>query len=186
MAFSRTHRKLRSMIRKTPLIISAAILGGAAVGAPIALSSSAEATSGAGVGAAVRAVHTARDSGRPYDLERDRFRGNPVWEVDVSRRSGSPRELKISADGRRVVHRKRTDWSDDAERVRDVKIGFAKALRTAATRANGRLTDAELDREQGRLVWSATFERGATETEVDVDAMTGAVVRVRSEHDDDD
>lgn len=173
------------MIRKTPLIISAALLGSAAVGVPVALSSSAATTSGDGVSAAVRAVHTARESGRPYDLERDRFRGDRVWEIDVSPRSGAPRELKISADGRRVVDRKRTDRSDDAARVRDVKVGFAKALRKAATRAEGRLTDAELDREHGRLVWSATFERGATETDVDVDARTGAVVRVRTEHDDD-
>jgi hypothetical protein len=183
MAVSRTRRKLGPMIRKTPLIIAAAVLGGTAAAAPAALSSAVD--SSGNVAPAVRAVQTARESGRPYDLERDRYHGNRVWEVDVSRRSGAPRELKISADGRRVVHRKRTDWSDDAERVRDVKIGFTKALRTAATRADGRLTDAELDREQGRLVWSATFERGATETEVDVDATTGAVVRVRTEHDDD-
>ena len=48
----------------------------------------------------------------------------------------------------------------------------------------GRLSEAELDRERGRLVWSVTFERGATETEVEVDARTGKVVRVQSERDD--
>jgi uncharacterized membrane protein YkoI len=172
------------MTRKTTLAAgAAAIVGIAAVPGPA--TSSPTATEAAhGVSAAVRALHTARDSGRPYDLERDRHRGRRVWEVDVTSRSGPPKELKISADGKRVVHRKTIHDSDDAARVRDAKVGFATAVRTAAKRASGRLTEAELDREHGRLVWSATFERGATETDVDVDARTGKVVRVRSEHDD--
>ena len=59
-----------------------------------------------------------------------------------------------------------------------------RALRIAARRAHGRLTEADLDTERGVLVWSVTFERsGDRETEVDVNARTGRVVRV--EHDDD-
>jgi uncharacterized membrane protein YkoI len=172
------------MTKKTPAFLSAvAILGASAVAVP-AMSAPSSSSSATGVSAAVRALHTARDTGRPYDLERDRYRGRRVWEVDVAPRSGAAKELKISANGKRVVHRKTVRDSADARRVRKAKVSFAAALRTAAKRASGRLTEAELDRERGRLVWSATFERGNIETDVDVDAKTGKVVRVHSEHDD--
>ena len=172
------------MTKKTPAIVGAvAVLGATAVAVP-AISSPAASSSASGVSSAVRALHTARDSGRPYDLERDRYRGRGVWEVDVAPSSGSPKQLKITRNGKRVVHKKRIHDSRDAARVRNVKVGFARALRTAAKHASGRLTEAELDREHGRLVWSATFERGDIETDVDVDANTGKVVRVHSEHDD--
>jgi hypothetical protein len=133
---------------------------------------------------AVRALETARDVGRPYDIERDRHRGRGVWEVDVAPRT----ELTISADGKRIVRRRAIERSDDAARVGDAKIGLAAAVRSAQRRASGRLSEAELDREHGRLLWTATFERGETETEteteVDVDAATGAVLRVHTERDD--
>jgi uncharacterized membrane protein YkoI len=52
-------------------------------------------------------------------------------------------------------------------------------LKTAAGRASGTLDGADLDRERGTLVWSVSFDgAGDQETEVDVDARTGKVLRV--------
>jgi uncharacterized membrane protein YkoI len=140
------------------------------------------------VAEARRAVHSAAAAvrhGRPYDLERDR-RG---WEVDVAvPGSARPHEVQVSADGRRVVaHRRDDSGSDDAAKARQATVGFERALRVAARRGSGALTEAEIDRDRrGRLVWQATFERGATETEVSVDARSGNVTSVRHDRDEDD
>ena len=68
---------------------------------------------------------------------------------------------------------------DRSTRVAAARVSLATALKTAAPRANGTLTDAELDTERG----TARVERRAsTTTEVEVDARTGKVVRVN--HDD--
>lgn len=143
------------------------------------------------VSAARRALATARKAvrhGRPYDLERDRFRGKSVWEVNVASGSQRPYEVLVSANGRKVVHRHRDDHrSDDATKGRHAKVGFRRALRIAARRGSGALSEAEIDRDRsGRIVWTATFKRsGGAETEVAVDARTAKVVSVRHESDDD-
>jgi uncharacterized membrane protein YkoI len=175
--------------RPLAIVVAVAALGAAGVitfAESQAASPSARAAS-AGTGSAVKALRTAAKAaaGRPYDLERDRHRGRRVWEVDVAKRAGRASELVISADGTRVVKRHRTHRSDDAAKARRASIGLAKALRTASRRASGTLTEADIDRTRGgRLVWSVTFERGQIETEVDVDARSGKVVRVQTEHDD--
>jgi uncharacterized membrane protein YkoI len=176
-----------------PVAIAAtAVLGTiGAAGAAIAIAapqspSAAAGGSDAGVGAAVKAVRTAAEAGRPFDLERDRHRGRKVWEVDVATGPGRAAELLISADGRQIVRRGTARPSRDAGHALAARVGLATALRTAGGRATGRLDDADIDRRGGRLVWSATFEQRGAETEVDVDAASGTVVDVRSEREDDD
>jgi uncharacterized membrane protein YkoI len=142
------------------------------------------------VSSARRAVSTAHEAvrhGRPYDLERDRHRGAAVWEVKVATRSGRPYELLVSDNGRKIVDRRRDDdRSDDARRARHAKVGLRRALGIASRHSSAPLSDAEIDRHRGRIVWTASFERGRTETEVIVDARTGRVLDVRHETDEDD
>jgi uncharacterized membrane protein YkoI len=124
---------------------------------------------------AVRAVQTASKgtSHKAYELDRERNR----WEVTFA--DGT--QKLVSLDGRRVTGSKRDDRSSAAASAR---VSLATALRTAAPRANGTLTDADLDRERGTLVWSVNFEAsGDRETEVEVDARTGKVLRVTQDDD---
>jgi uncharacterized membrane protein YkoI len=141
------------------------------------------------VAAARQAVRTARRAagyGRPYDIERDRHRGARVWEVKVASGTARPYEILVSRNGRKVIGRHRDDHrSDDARKAQRAKIGLSRALRIAGRHGSGAFTDAEIDRHRGRLVWTATFERGRTETEVALDASTGRVVDVRRDTDDD-
>jgi uncharacterized membrane protein YkoI len=176
-----------------PIAITATALTGVAATAGTALAIAATpppapvaGTAASGVHAAAKAARTAADAGngRPYDLERDRHRGKRVWEVDVARASGRSAELLINADGSTVVRRGTTHRSDDADRARQAKTSLASAVRTAGRRAAGTLTEAEIDRKRGRLVWSVSFERRGTETEVDIEDRTGNVTSVRTEHDD--
>ena len=64
------------------------------------------------------------------------------------------------------------------------KISKADALATALTQApNGTVKDCELEREHGKLIWSIglTTPDSKDLTEVNVDALTGAVVNVEHE-----
>ena len=150
------------------LAAGAAALGGGTVAVTANAASSVD---------AVRAVETASRgiSHKAYEVDRERNR----WEVTFA--DGTERHVTL--DGRRVTATRRDD--DRSTRVASARVSLATALRTAAPRANGTLTDADLDTERGTLAWSVTFEgTGDSETEVDVDARSGKVVRVT--HDDDD
>jgi uncharacterized membrane protein YkoI len=61
------------------------------------------------------------------------------------------------------------------------KISKADAQATALTKVpNGTVKDCELEREHGKLIWSFGFTTPDSKdiTEVNVDALTGAVVNV--------
>jgi uncharacterized membrane protein YkoI len=66
----------------------------------------------------------------------------------------------------------------------EAKISKADAQVTALTKApNGTLKDCELEREHGKLIWSFGFTTPNAKdiTEVNVDAITGAIVNVEHE-----
>jgi len=149
------------------LAAGAAALGGGIVATTASAASSTD---------AVRAVQTASKgvSHKAYELDRERNR----WEVTFA--DGTQRHVTL--DGRRVTATKRDD--DRSAAAASARVSLATALRTAAPRANGTLTDADLDRERGALVWSVNFEAsGDRETEVEVDARTGKVLRVTQDDD---
>lgn len=121
---------------------------------------------------AVRAVQTASKgvSAKPYELDRERNR----WEVTFA--DGTQKH--VSLDGRKVT---KTTRDDRESEVAQARVTLVTALRNAAPRAgNTNLTDADLDSDDGQLVWTVGF---ANDTDVDVDARTGKVLRV--DRDDD-
>ena len=147
--------------------------GAAAVGGGVAVATTATAASSTN---AVRAVQTASKgvSHKAYELDRERNH----WEVTFA--DGTQRH--VSLDGRRVTATKRDD--DRSSAAASARVSLATALRTAAPRASGTLTDADLDRERGTLVWSVNIEAaGDRETEVEVDARSGKVLRVIQDDD---
>ena len=73
---------------------------------------------------------------------------------------------------------------EDPKLLAKAKITRAAAEKTALTKApDGTVKDAELEEENGRLVWSFDFTRPGTKniTEVQVDALTGKIVLVEVE-----
>lgn len=139
-----------------------------------------------GVTQARRALQTATSrvpNSRPYDLETERHRGQPVWEIKVASTTRQANEMYVSADGRRIVRNpQRIRFDGDARRVLEARVSLASALPTAASRAAGRLSEAEIERTwRGVLVWEVEFRRsGDRETEVVVNANTGVVIAVRA------
>lgn len=92
-------------------------------------------------------------------------------------------------------HKDEDDDDDEKEEVekvsseerRQVKITPEQARRTALARVAGRIVEEELEKERGVIVYSIEIrdEKGKV-FDVEIDAMTGAVVRVEKEDDDDD
>ena len=73
---------------------------------------------------------------------------------------------------------------DDPRLLAKAKITKAAAEKTALTKApDGTVKDAELEEENGKLVWSFDIARPGTKniTEVQVDAITGKIVLVEVE-----
>lgn len=68
-----------------------------------------------------------------------------------------------------------------------VKISIERARETALERVSGTIIEEELEKEKGRLVYSIEI-RGADQKvyDVEVDAITGEIVRVEEELDDDE
>lgn len=121
---------------------------------------------------AVRAVQTASKgiSAKAYELDRERNR----WEVTFA--DGTQKH--VSLDGRRVTKTTRDDRDSEVNQARITLIG---ALRAAAPRAGDtRIEDADLDDDDGRLVWQVSFSK---DVDVDVDARTGKVLRVEKDDD---
>ena len=121
---------------------------------------------------AVRAVQTASKgmSAKPYELEKERKH----WEVTFA--DGT--QKLVTLNGSKVTKTRRDD-RDSA--VNQARTSLVAALRAAAPRAgNTTLTDADLDDDDGALVWQIGF---ANDTDVDVDARTGKVLRVEKDDD---
>ena len=74
--------------------------------------------------------------------------------------------------------------STQAQLQKQAKVTREDATKTALARVpNGKVKEAELEREKGKLIWSFDIATPGTKdvTEVQVDAMTGDIVSVEKE-----
>jgi uncharacterized membrane protein YkoI len=105
------------------------------------------------------------DAGMTYDI--DLVEGESVLELEASSGGGEVRQ---------------TDTDDDAEDVADAREAQVSASDAITTALDGRsdrvLDEAELDRHDGRLIWSIDLDdaQGADAEKVRVDASTGETV----------
>ncbi|WP_052424214.1 PepSY domain-containing protein [Nonomuraea candida] len=109
--------------------------------------------------------------------------GGTRWEVQVVGKDGTEHQMDVEAG--KVVTGPTTEEEDAAdktkhrERVAAAKLDYAKAADAiAAAVPEGRVTELNLDTEQGKTVWEAdVVTPDGTKHEVAVDAATGAVTR---------
>jgi uncharacterized membrane protein YkoI len=72
----------------------------------------------------------------------------------------------------------------DAQLMKEAKVAKIRAEQTALARVpNGKISSEEIERENGKLIWSFDIAKTGTKniTEVQVDAITGAVCSVKVE-----
>jgi len=89
-----------------------------------------------------------------------------------------------------IVQEKDDDGEDDEvspEEMKRVKISAEQARRTALERVGGTIVEEELEKENGKIVYSIEIRDANQKVfDVEVDAETGAIVNVEEEDDDDD
>lgn len=88
------------------------------------------------------------------------------------------------------MQEKDDDGEDDevsSEERKAVKISAEQARRTALERVAGTIVEEELEKENGRIVYSIEIrDKNQKVFDVEVDAETGAIVKVEEEDDEDD
>lgn len=74
-----------------------------------------------------------------------------------------------------------------AKMMKEAKISMEQARKTALERVKGTIVEEEIEREKGRLIYSFEIRDADRKIqEVEIDAMTGALIGVKQEDDDDD
>lgn len=109
------------------------------------------------------------------EIELDREDGVLVWEVRIG-----TSELYIDANDGTVIQTK-TD-NRTVTPAAQPKITLEKAVEIARGETQGDITKVELDTEDGVLVWEVRIG----DSEVQIDANDGSIVKVKADHDDDD
>ncbi len=128
--------------------------------------------------AAVRVALFTIPGGAVIEVERDTYKGRPVWEVLVRDPNGRGIELNIDPTTGSIVKR---EWEELPWYVRDSApaVDITTAMTKALTAAPGIIDEAELElRTDGRLVWEIEIvTANGREIEIYVDATTGEIVR---------
>jgi uncharacterized membrane protein YkoI len=84
-----------------------------------------------------------------------------------------------------VAHHKKASPSPTAMAAA-CKISLATAIETALAKVKGRALNAETEIENGKALIEVTIVSDGKVWEVEIDAVTGAVIEVEQEDDDDD
>lgn len=79
------------------------------------------------------------------------------------------------------------DKDKESFQTMSAKVTMEEAIQTAKTKFPGRVMEAELESEDGALVYEVEIVSASGETqEIEIDAQSGKVLSNESEHEDDD
>jgi len=105
------------------------------------------------------------------------------WEVQVVTADGTEHEVEVSGDGGTIVSgpREKSEDADDRAKHRDrvaaAKLSHADAVEAINDAVPGRITELNLDSENGATVWEAdVIDSDDVKHEVTIDAGTGEVL----------
>ncbi|WP_147262994.1 PepSY domain-containing protein [Geodermatophilus sp. TF02-6] len=135
-----------------------------------------------GVANAVAALQTAAaavPNGQPFDLERDTYQGQRVWDIKVAS-NGNQFNLYVSEDGSTVVSQEQDATpDDDVQKLQSAQISAVEAVERVAREHGGTLKEMEIDStDDGTVVWQVEIAQSdGSEVEVDLNASTGEVVQ---------
>lgn len=133
--------------------------------------------------------------GTVTEVELERKLTGTIYEVEI-KKDGYEYDLDLDAVTGKVLKKdKSKDDNDDQEDLDDnsTKIDSSKvtitteaAIETALKEANGTVTDVELETEDAQTFYDIEIVDGSKKVEVKVDAITGAVLSVEQDDDDND
>lgn len=133
-------------------------------------------TDAATVAKVTAAAEKAVNGGKAFEINRKD--GSAGWEVKLAV-GNREREVEVSADGSKVTPRRRDEGLDrsDRDRFAQVKVPLKDGVRTALKEVNGALDSAELDTENGVVVWEVDIDQADnTSVDVYVNARNGSIL----------
>jgi uncharacterized membrane protein YkoI len=133
--------------------------------------------------------------GTVTEVELERKLTGAIYEVEI-KKDGFEYDLDLDAVTGKVLKKdKSTDDDDDQENLDDrstkidsskVAITIEAAMEVALKVAAGTVTDVKLKTEDAQTFYDIEIVDGSKEVEVKVDAITGAVLTVEQDDDDND
>lgn len=139
-------------------------------------------------------------SGTAVEWTLETENGKAVWSVELV--NGSNRsEVEIDAESKKVLNIKKDEvkgknFKHDRRKSRNERytsvsnnvIKATEAIEVAQQNASGTVVGSELEKEDGKWVWSVELLDNSTETEVEIDATTKKVISIDkdTDHDKDD
>ena len=135
-----------------------------------------------------KAVETV--GGKVTKVEFDRERSGDIYEVEVIS-DGVEYDLDIDAKTGEVLRTEKDDDDDSYDTNEKVLASDEKLLTTdevvaiALKKAQGTVTDVELDDDDGRMQYDIEIEDGTYEYDFEIDAVTGEILDFEKERDND-
>ncbi|MBY0014661.1 PepSY domain-containing protein [Paenibacillus typhae] len=129
--------------------------------------------------------------GQVESIDLEKKLSGTYYDIDIQQKN---QEIDVRVDaysGKVLSVRKETDNDDDDDHYNStasgaVLITAAKAAEAATAKVAGKVTDVDLDRDDGTAVYEVEIRNGRTSTEVGIDAYTGKVLYTDVDSDDDD
>lgn len=130
----------------------------------------------AALGEIQRAIQLAETESGGVAYKIDDEDNDDAWEVDVLLPDGTGMEVKVDRAGQNVLE---TENDDDADVTELPSTTLMDAISAAVAHIPGVLDDAELDDEDGRVVWKVELDQTADgdDVELHLDAATMEVVK---------
>lgn len=126
------------------------------------------------------------EQGRVVNIELEKKFSGLYYDVEI-RNNNQEIEVRLDAYTGKIVRvSKETDDDDFVPAQGDVMISAAKAAEVAAASVKGKVTEVDLDHDNGSFVYEVEIKDGKTVTEVGVDAQTAKIVSKDVDFDDDD
>lgn len=76
--------------------------------------------------------------------------------------------------------------NNESKLIEEAKISEAEAEKIATEEVAGKVTEKEVEKENGTIVYEFDIKTDAGETEVEIDGMSGEVLQVEIDDEDDD
>ena len=139
----------------------------------------------------VKEIALSKVTGHVENIELESYKGNQYYEVEVEN-GKKDYDLYIDAYTGEVQLMKEDSNNDDDsdDRTGVVQssnlISDEKAKQLAGKAVNGTVTELELDEDDGQFVYELELITNKGEADVEIDAMTGKVIEINFDHEDDD
>jgi uncharacterized membrane protein YkoI len=120
----------------------------------------------------------------PVSAKLKQIKGKYLWDVRMAKGEAS---LKLTLDAKTVeLVEKKELKASHAAALAAAKVKFAQGIEIALKKVPGKPVSVELELEKGKAVLEVKVFADGKVYEVEIDAVTGAVLEVEEDDDDDD